>query len=357
MEKIELETPKSSSTNLKEDALCKVLGPEKNGRLRTFGKGVTLTKLTVLSQMSGHIAQLHEENVQHKSQVAHMQNTIDELKKNQTSNTATTEGTQTTPIVSPSRVTTNPDSDCKLLHWTGTGDVVDERRWSSSDPNERVHHIPLGPNAMRVWVDVAKNGAEFLWRPTSDMETIEDVIGTTVAWPVDNVLMDFTPRVNADFIHGLDWIDFCCYCDCAFALWIVARLHHLLPRLLMFWFITVSLTTCLTIMVLFIWLYATHIAPFRLYAIQFVLFCDGYGLLPSLCCLLSSYASFCSLLGLLLLETESIARLDLGYVVCHPQAVLAVAILAWKLNLSVGCTSVVCFVVQSANRHESSPPI
>ncbi|KAH7838554.1 hypothetical protein Vadar_028050 [Vaccinium darrowii] len=194
MEKIEWKTPKSSSTNLKEDALCKVLGLEKSGRLRTFGKGVTLTKLTVLAQMSGHIVQLHEENAQYKSQVAHMQNTIDELMKNQVSNTAMTEGRQTTPIVSPLRVTTNPNSDCKLLHWTGTGEVVAEGCWSSSDPNERVHHIPLGPNAMRVWVDVAKNGATFSWRPTSDMETIEDAVGTTVAWPADKVLMDSTPR-------------------------------------------------------------------------------------------------------------------------------------------------------------------
>ncbi|KAH7858414.1 hypothetical protein Vadar_023590 [Vaccinium darrowii] len=164
MEKIERETPKSSSTNLKEDALCKVLGPEKHGRLRTFGKGVTLTKLTVLSHMSGHLAQLHEENVKYKSQVAQMQDTIDELKKNQAQNAATAEGTPTTPIVSPSRVTTTPDRDkCKLLDWMGTGEVVAEGHWSSSDPNEFVHHFPLGPNAIRVWVDVPKKGSYGLY--------------------------------------------------------------------------------------------------------------------------------------------------------------------------------------------------
>ncbi|KAH7865218.1 hypothetical protein Vadar_003782 [Vaccinium darrowii] len=132
-----------------------------------------------------------------------MQNSIDELKKNQALNTATTEGPQTTPIVSPSlcvalllnRVTTNPDTDCKLLHWTGTEEVVVEGRWSSSDPNERFHHISLGPNATRVWVDIAKNGAAFLWRPTSDMQTVEEAVGTTVAWHADKVLMDSTPRL------------------------------------------------------------------------------------------------------------------------------------------------------------------
>ncbi|KAH7833564.1 hypothetical protein Vadar_007654 [Vaccinium darrowii] len=188
MKKIERDTSNSSSTNLKEDALCKVLGPEKPGHLRTFGKGVTLTKLALLSQLSGHIAQVHEQDAQFKSQVVHLQNTIDGLKKNQVQNAAMNGGT---PIVSPLRVTTNPDSNnCKLLDWMGTGEVVAEGRWSSSDPNERVHHISLGPNAMRVWVEVVKKREVFLWRPMSDMVYIEEAKGTTVAWPADKVLMD-----------------------------------------------------------------------------------------------------------------------------------------------------------------------
>ncbi|KAF7154287.1 hypothetical protein RHSIM_Rhsim01G0136300 [Rhododendron simsii] len=91
-----------NSTNLKEDAVSKVLGAERRGRLRTFGKGVTLTKLTILSQMNGRFAQLHEENAQMKSQMSHMQNTFDELKKSQVQNPATTQATPSTPIISPS---------------------------------------------------------------------------------------------------------------------------------------------------------------------------------------------------------------------------------------------------------------
>ena len=29
---------------------------------------------------------------------------------------------------------------------------------------------------------------------TCDMETIEDAVGTTIAWPADKVLMDFMPK-------------------------------------------------------------------------------------------------------------------------------------------------------------------
>jgi len=39
----------------------------------------------------------------------------------------------------------------------GSGEiVVAEGRWSSNDPTAMVHHIPIGPHAIRVWIDVAK---------------------------------------------------------------------------------------------------------------------------------------------------------------------------------------------------------
>ncbi|KAF7145332.1 hypothetical protein RHSIM_Rhsim04G0083300 [Rhododendron simsii] len=85
MERIEWDKPNSSSTNLKEDALSQVLGPEKRGQLRTFGKGVTLTRLTILSQMNGQFHELREENIQLKSEMADMKNTFDEWKKSQVS--------------------------------------------------------------------------------------------------------------------------------------------------------------------------------------------------------------------------------------------------------------------------------
>ncbi|KAF7143862.1 hypothetical protein RHSIM_Rhsim05G0198600 [Rhododendron simsii] len=94
-----------NSNNLKEDAVSKVLGAERNGCVRTFGKGVTQTRLTILSQMKGQFAELREENGQMKSQMSDMQNTIDELKKSQVHNPETTEAIPTTPIVSPSPVT------------------------------------------------------------------------------------------------------------------------------------------------------------------------------------------------------------------------------------------------------------
>ena len=65
----------------------------------------------------------------------------------------------------------------------GSGEVVAKGRWSSSDSNALVQHIPIGPNVVRVWVDVAKQPEMFLWRNTIDMTYFEEAVGTTVAWP------------------------------------------------------------------------------------------------------------------------------------------------------------------------------
>ena len=44
-----------------------------------------------------------------------------------------------------------------------------------------VHHIPIGPHAIRVWIDVAKKPNAYLWRPTPEMTCIEEALGSTVA--------------------------------------------------------------------------------------------------------------------------------------------------------------------------------
>ncbi|TYJ96182.1 receptor-like protein kinase FERONIA [Cucumis melo var. makuwa] len=42
-----------------------------------------------------------------------------------------------------------------------------------------VHHVPLGPNTVRVWVDTMKIPNSFLWRPTSNIIVIDDAVDTT----------------------------------------------------------------------------------------------------------------------------------------------------------------------------------
>ncbi|KAJ0097265.1 hypothetical protein Patl1_28596 [Pistacia atlantica] len=64
---------------------------------------------------------------------------------------------------------------CKLLDWNGSTEVVAEGRFLSDDPKALVHYVLIRPNAMRVWIDIAKVPNAFLWRFASEMVFVEDV--------------------------------------------------------------------------------------------------------------------------------------------------------------------------------------
>lgn len=74
---------------------------------------------------------------------------------------------------------------CKLMGVNGDNRVVAEGRWASNNPDQTVHFVTLGANAVRVWVDVVKVSDAAVWRPCSEIECMEDAIGTSIAWPED----------------------------------------------------------------------------------------------------------------------------------------------------------------------------
>ncbi|KAK9184761.1 hypothetical protein WN943_025112 [Citrus x changshan-huyou] len=95
-----------------------------------------------------------------------------------------------THLTSPMSVKAIPNiTKCKMLDLEGSDTVVAEGRWSSSDPNALVHHIPLGHNSVRVWVDIARQPLKFLWKVTPYMITIEESVRSTIAWPTDRVII------------------------------------------------------------------------------------------------------------------------------------------------------------------------
>ena len=56
---------------------------------------------------------------------------------------------------------------CKLLHWLTDDEVtVAEGHWKSRDPKALVDGLPLGPNAVKVFVDAVTVPETFLWWPT-----------------------------------------------------------------------------------------------------------------------------------------------------------------------------------------------
>ena len=78
---------------------------------------------------------------------------------------------------------------CKLMDITGKKRVVAEGRWATKDPKQKVHFVPLGDNAVKVWVDIVKVSDVKVWRPSDEVEIMEDALGTAIAWPEDKVIM------------------------------------------------------------------------------------------------------------------------------------------------------------------------
>ncbi|KAK3231288.1 hypothetical protein Dsin_003169 [Dipteronia sinensis] len=76
-------------------------------------------------------------------------------------------------------------SKCQPLHWYGDNveEVVAEGSVASTDPNTKVHHVPLGRDLWRVWVDLVFNSDVILVQPTDETRTLGGVVGSTIAWP------------------------------------------------------------------------------------------------------------------------------------------------------------------------------
>lgn len=68
------------------------------------------------------------------------------------------------------------------------GDViVAEGRWETQEPSALVNGIPLGPKAVKVFVDSVKQPDTSLWRPTAEMSFLEDCLMAYVSWPLSKV--------------------------------------------------------------------------------------------------------------------------------------------------------------------------
>uniref|UniRef100_A0A9I9E3Q3 DUF8039 domain-containing protein n=1 Tax=Cucumis melo TaxID=3656 RepID=A0A9I9E3Q3_CUCME len=175
------------------------------GHVRGFGFGVTRSKLSLLSQQDHKYKVLEKEYLKMKEEMVEMKTMKDEmiemkalmlsyLKKQTEPSEELSNATASVlkrlnipSMPSPSSINNNSQTKCKLLDWYGSGEIVAEGRWSSNDPTAMVYHVPIGPHAIRVWVDVAKKPNAYLWRPTSEMTCIEEALGSTVAWPSDKV--------------------------------------------------------------------------------------------------------------------------------------------------------------------------
>lgn len=75
-----------------------------------------------------------------------------------------------------------------MLDLENRGEIIAEGKVLSSNPEDKVHFVTLGPDACKVLVQIVKIGKAKVWRPNGEVEYIEDALGTTVAWPKDKIV-------------------------------------------------------------------------------------------------------------------------------------------------------------------------
>jgi len=187
-----------SSINQYQSKEMKSLGPERNGRIRAMGLGITPSQMGVHTHRSKRIHEL-------ENQVSCLTTKLDDLANlfmqaisargdgnekamSQRVSIPQSQKGSTNFIDSTNLRARDAPKKCKLLNWQKK--VVAEGTLSSIDPNALVHHVPLGMDNWKVWVDVALDPTAQLWKPTLEMSVIQDVVATTVAWHKDFISFD-----------------------------------------------------------------------------------------------------------------------------------------------------------------------
>ena len=62
-------------------------------------------------------------------------------------------------------------------------EVVAKGKIATTDPYSKVHHVPLGIDCWKVWVDEVKDLNVPLYWSTSEFSSLNEAVGSTVVWP------------------------------------------------------------------------------------------------------------------------------------------------------------------------------
>lgn len=87
----------------------------------------------------------------------------------------------------------------EILDWFDSTDVViGAGEFCSAEPMYKIGRVPIGPNAVAIVVKSALTPRASLWRPSTDMSSIEQAVGCKIAWPIDKVILDKAPNSSVD---------------------------------------------------------------------------------------------------------------------------------------------------------------
>ena len=83
MEQIQNDPARSSTSGLHNDALSVLFGPEKGGRIRGIGSGVSMTKYSILNENKDYVTSVEEKYESMQNQITDLIATVRLLVKNQ----------------------------------------------------------------------------------------------------------------------------------------------------------------------------------------------------------------------------------------------------------------------------------
>ena len=74
--------------------------------------------------------------------------------------------------------------------------IVAEGRWQTQEAKALVNGLPLGPKAVKIFLDVVLESGTYLWRPTMDLAYLDDCLHSFISWPASKVVFENPPEAT-----------------------------------------------------------------------------------------------------------------------------------------------------------------
>uniref|UniRef100_A0A0D3CU61 Uncharacterized protein n=2 Tax=Brassica oleracea var. oleracea TaxID=109376 RepID=A0A0D3CU61_BRAOL len=182
---IDSELDSTVSTNIKEDAVSKVLGQDIPGRVRGLGRGIIASKLAILAARDTYVMKLEAKQAELVDVVRGLQEQLHNLTESRRVEVGSTTSEVNTDVYKGGH-------GCQILDWCVEEEVViGEGEFVSADAEYKIGHIPIGPNTAAIIVkSYEEQEAGPLWRPSVTVRTLRQAVGQVIAWPVDRFILD-----------------------------------------------------------------------------------------------------------------------------------------------------------------------
>ncbi|XP_040365495.1 uncharacterized protein LOC121050192 isoform X1 [Rosa chinensis] len=206
--KLDVQPPSEGHIPVKYDILSQVLGKERPGRVRGLGSGVTPSKVDAQLESSSWKQTLENKIDAMSERTKLLEDIILKMSQNGHGGGGDGENMHADPVGTPQNGhghgepgTGNSKSGqdstqlsindkCKLLNWEGTSEVVARGHISDIHPESKVHGYKLGPDCYRIAIEEVVMPDAVFYRSQPEFVTMEDALGSTVAWPIKYILCD-----------------------------------------------------------------------------------------------------------------------------------------------------------------------